>query len=337
MAGPPDLHPILRAHLGDRASSWSIGDWGAIAEFHWLPDDPAASTPPGAGLQAATPGGALRLRLRDDVVPYAYQTLSRFPDRWLQGVTLCLPWRRARRAARGVLTELGPDRDPVRPVDENKLLFDLGLGLPTVDACVRTDDPALITVLRRAGGQSLLAHGNPAMGAIKEASPHRVFTSALGRVEVYQRIGHADAHPRTPEGPHTHVLPSLLGAGRPRAGADDAPAYHRACVTLYPSHPLLDRLGRRRPYDPHAHARFDGLLEAWGDPAFVAEKRRATVAMESGLAPRSFHPPADRRGRQALRVAIRELAQRAGETTVILDWRRRFDPARVPGHPHGAH
>ncbi len=33
------LGATLRAHLNHRASSWSIGGYGAIAEFHWLPDD----------------------------------------------------------------------------------------------------------------------------------------------------------------------------------------------------------------------------------------------------------------------------------------------------------
>ena len=99
MTTPPrHLRALLRAHLADRASSWSIGAYGAIAEFHWLPgDNPGAdSRDDSQPLQVVTDAGALVLRLREDVVPHAYQSLSRHPDRWLQGISLCLPWRRAR-------------------------------------------------------------------------------------------------------------------------------------------------------------------------------------------------------------------------------------------------
>ena len=64
-----NLRALLRAHLEDHTCSWSIGGYGAIAEFHWLPDDP--SDPPsghGESLRVATGAGALALTLRDDIL-----------------------------------------------------------------------------------------------------------------------------------------------------------------------------------------------------------------------------------------------------------------------------
>ena len=51
-----------------------------------------------------------------------------------------------------------------------------------IDVCVRTGDQDLIRLLRENAGTSVLAPDNPAMGVIKERSPHRVFLSRLGRV-----------------------------------------------------------------------------------------------------------------------------------------------------------
>ncbi len=74
------------------------------------------------------------------------------------------------------------------------------------------------------------------LAAIKEASPHRVCISALGRIEVYQHIPSAGRHVRTPEGPHTHLLLRLLKAGH---AADTAiPPGFVACLTLYPARRL---------------------------------------------------------------------------------------------------
>jgi hypothetical protein len=336
MGAPGSLRETLCEHLEDRLSSWSIGGYGAIAEFHWLPDD-VAGAPESGPLQVATDAGGLRIELRDDVVPHAYQGLSRHPERWLQGVSLCLPWRRARLAARTVLTELGPDGHAVRSEDRDAVLFDMGLGLPHVDACVRTGSPELLRHLRGSCGRSLLEPGNPAMAAIKEASPQRVFVSRLGRVEVYQRIGSPRMQPPTPLGPHTHVLPRLLAARRANAEDNDAPPYHRACVYLYPRHPLMNSLGNPRAYDCEAHARFTALMERWGDSAFVAENRRARHAMRAGVTACDYPAPADKRGRHALRIAIRELAQQSGDTPIIAEWRRHFDRARPPSHPHLVH
>ena len=43
------------------------------------------------------------------------------------------------------------------------------------------------------------------MAVILAASPHRVFVSRVGRIEVFQAIPSANG--KSPEGPHTHVLP----------------------------------------------------------------------------------------------------------------------------------
>jgi len=331
-----DLLSTLRAHLADRRSSWSIGGYGAIGEFHWLPDD-GDSDLSAEELRISTAGGGLRLAMRDDAVPYAFQNLSRHPDRWLQGVSLCLPWRRAAGAACATLREIGPDGDAMRPADRDAVLFDMGLGIPHVEVCVRTDSEELLRTLRDYSGRSLLEPGNAAMGAIKEASPHRIFVSRLGRVEVYQRIGSPRVDPPTPVGPHTHLLPRLLRSRRANAEANDAPPYHRACVYLYPSHPLTDGLGNRKPYDHEAQARFATLLERWGDSAFVAEKQRAADAMTAGVAARDYDAPADPRLRHAMRIAIREQAHLSNETSTVDQWRSRYDRVRPPTHPLLAH
>lgn len=336
MSAPPsDLRALLRAHMDDRASSWSIGGYGAIAEFHWLPTDRPRR--PRNDLQVVTDAGALSLELRDGVVPYPYLGVSRHPDRWLQAIALCLPWRRARRPARALLTELGADDNAVRNRDRDAVLFDLGLALPHVDACVRSDSPALLRALRAACGRPLLEPGNTVMAAIKDASPHRVFLSQLGRVEVYQPIGHAGQKPPTPLGPHTHVLPRLLRARRANAEDNDAPAYYRACAYLYPKHPLMDNLGERRAYDGDAHAHFTNLLERWGDARFLAERQRAMHAIRAGEDARRYQAPGDAKGRCAMRIAIRELAQQMGASDVIHAWRGRFDRVRAPDHPHLVH
>jgi hypothetical protein len=331
-----DLLSTLRMYLADRRCSWSIGGNGAIGEFHWRPDDADADLS-AEELRISTAAGGVRLAMRDDAVPYAFQNLSRHPERWLQGVSLCLPWRRAAGAARTVLHQIGPDGDAMRPADRDAVLFDMGLGLPHVDVCVRTDSEELLRVLCEFSGRSLLEPGNAAMGAIKEASPHRIFMSRLGRIEVYQRIGSPRMDPPTPVGPHTHLLPRLLRSRRVNAEANDAPPYHRACVYLYPSNPLVDSLGNRKPYDHEAQARFASLLERWGDSAFVAEKKRAADAIAAGVAAREFDASTDPRLRHAMRITIREQAHLSDETSTVGQWRKRFDRVRPPTHPLLAH
>jgi len=105
---PPDhdLQALVRAHLASAASGWSIGTFGALAEFHRAEDEPASAN----GLGVATARGAIAIRLIPGVVPVAYERPLAAPDAWAHGLAFCLPGASARGAVRRVPTELGPDR-----------------------------------------------------------------------------------------------------------------------------------------------------------------------------------------------------------------------------------
>ena len=318
-----EMYDVLRAHLCEPSSSFSIGSFGAIAEFHRDADEPLTAHD-SERLTIATARGGLRIEALEGVVPLAYETLSGRPERWQHGVVFCLPEARAASNRRSTLTELGPDRGAIRAEDRDSILFDMGLGARNLDFCIRTEDAALLALLRRHAGGSLLESAGRAMGAIVEASPHRIAISRLGRAEVYQAIG----TDKTPEGPHTHVLPKFLASGQTHSANIPVPRGTLPCLSLYPAHPLFDGLGRDTPFDPAAFAKFQSLLEDWGLPEYRAEKERALKAMEQGERPASYHAPETRLGRAALRIAIRQARQLDDARPVLSAWSRFFGPPR---------
>ncbi len=121
-----------------------------------------------------------------------------------------LPLALASMGGRRGLSELGADPSALQSAARDELLFDMGLGIPHLDAMVRTGDAALIATLRECIGDDLLAPGARAMQAIKASSPTRVFRSRVARIEVYQHIPSRSRGEQTPHGAHTHVLPTLL-------------------------------------------------------------------------------------------------------------------------------
>ena len=125
------LPQLLAEHLGDWRSGWSMGTFGAIAEFH-QDEGEELQVDDTADLARATSRGGVRIKASrvNDIVPVAYETLSPRAHRWTQAVALCMPEATARRTARAVLTELGPDIEAVRPQDRDAALFDMGLSLP---------------------------------------------------------------------------------------------------------------------------------------------------------------------------------------------------------------
>jgi hypothetical protein len=227
---------------------------------------------------------------------------------------------------RTVLTELAPDTRALREQDQGAVLFDLGLGATQVDCCIRTADAGLIKELRAQAGQSLFAPGNPAMELVLRESPHRVFATRLGRVEVYQAIPAPDGV--APRGPHTHVLPKLLAQERTHPATEPIPRGWIPCAYLYPSHPLRDTDGRARPFDAPRYVTFQRILSRYGDVELVRLKRNVTKAVIGNIGPNAIAMPDDRFGQAAIRVALRQLKASEGTSPNLATWFAAYDQGR---------
>lgn len=274
MGGTEDiamLRDLLVDHIRDPHASWACGRFGAIAEFHRDPDEPVAISTE-AAITAATDRGAIRLEVLPELLPVAYETISSCIESWGQGVVLCLPREAATMSGRTVVTELGRDRDAVRSQDRGSALFDLGLGGDQADICVRTANAEAIELLRAACGRPMLEN-QQLIHRLPALSPHRVFCCRLGRVEVYQPIPASDG--KSPEGPHTHVLPRLLAHGRLNAATVPVPEGWLAGMSLFPAHPLRRADGQRTSFDAARYHAFQSLMKQFGDPALVAGKQAA--------------------------------------------------------------
>jgi hypothetical protein len=152
----------------------------------------------------------------------------------VEEIAFCLPAADLSPPPPAVLRETGPDTEALRLVDRDSILFDLGLGAPHVDAFVRVspDDRSLLVQLRVACGRSLLNGYDGAAAALAAASPPRIFRSPLARLEVYTPIPLRDG--RSPDGPHSHILPDLLRQGLAHAPDTPIPDGWLCCLSVYP-------------------------------------------------------------------------------------------------------
>jgi hypothetical protein len=326
MSGAAALPDWLAEQLVDAETAWSIGGFGAIAEF--MRDDGEATDlrNGGDGISAVTARGGLRIAADQRMRLVASETLT--TQSWSQRVSLCLPHAICAMDQRAVLTECGPDTDALRAVDRSSVLFDLGLGLLQVNACIRTSDPDLVAALRAWSGRSLGDPGNPAMRIILAASPHRVFISRVGRVEVYQAIPPPDG--RSPEGPHTHVLPRLLRHKRTHAATEFVPSGWIPCGHLYPPHPARDGIGRSHAFRNDRHVSFQKTLARFGDPELLNIKHEVFDAVISGCQPSALPPVNDRFGRAALRIALRQIEVSGDRPSAIDAWLAAYDRVDIP-------
>ena len=279
---------LLREALADPSTAWSLGSFGAIAEFMRDPDEATSPLPDGrVGL--STERGGIVLMPCPELRPVAYETAV--PSGWNHAIALCLPEARCAMSRRGVVTELGPDRDAAREQDRDAILFDLGLALLAVDACVRTSDPEAIACLRSGVGLPLFDPASPIGRQLVALSPHRVFLARIGRIEVYAPIPGPGG--TSPEGPHTHVLPKLLRGGRTHAATTPIPAGWIPCAGIHPAHPYKDMMGQRIAFDATRHDAFQVILDRWGDPDLLAAKRGGELGPDSLVSNR--HAQAARR------------------------------------------
>src|SRR5712692_9939773 len=80
-AGVSDLRELVAHHLRSAKSSWSMGAFGAIAEFHRGPVEAADARE----FTVVTAGGAIAVRLEERCRAFAYELLSARSDLWLKG------------------------------------------------------------------------------------------------------------------------------------------------------------------------------------------------------------------------------------------------------------
>jgi len=306
---------LVTRHIADPQTSWAIGTFGAIAEFHRDAAEAVALSPHGA----VTGRGGIRLRLGDAARAVAWECPS-FGDSWTHGVALCLPRDEGAMSARTVVTELGPDAEALREDERDAVLFDLGIGAPHCDISVRTADPKILTVLRAAAGRPLLE--TALFDALREMSPTRVFLSRLGRVEVYTPIPKPEG--RTPDGPHTHVLRDLLRHRRTHSANVPLPDCALPCAEMFPASPIHDAHGGRQRFDIAKHETFQRLLAEHGDSLCVKAKSETVAAIRAGRPP--FDEPSyGRAQRLARRVALRQIAQVDGPSRALAAWQKTFD------------
>lgn len=326
------LKNLLKLQLRDIEAGWSIGSFGAIGEFHQRVDDDLQIDAEDQYMRA-TEKGAIRFDSAyfEQMNVVAYETLSPRTHRWGQGVVFCLPSEQAEMNKRGVLTELGPDKEAIRTDDKEAILFDMGLEQPQIDFCIRTEDPDLIALLRTSVGKSLQDHDNPTMAAILSKHPHRVVLSKLGRVEVYQKIGGPDTGGVSPDGPHTHVLPKLLNTGRTHSANVPVPEGYLPCASLHPASPVMASSGDDIAFDPVRYDAFQEILLTYGREEFVENKLRLLKAFNELSSASDFELPDTRMGRAAVRIALRQI-RRAGrweENAKELEWldiwQKKFD------------
>jgi hypothetical protein len=215
------VHEALAA--GADGGGWSMGVQGALAEYAVVggerPEVHRRAGPHGSTVEALTAIGGIRLTITDATAAFGHSAGGSGGDA-VDRVTLAVP-RSALPPPSLCVTSTAGDPGALRPEDEKAVVVDLGVGHSAAAFCVRTAEPDLIAALRAVEGRPWREALDRVGHRLVAASPHRIVTGPLGRIEVYAPIPlRQDA---SPEGCHTHLLPPLLETGREVAPGDELP------------------------------------------------------------------------------------------------------------------
>ena len=138
---------------------------------------------------------------------------------WSQNFALCLREDAAAMHRRGVLTELGPDRNALRGQDKNSVLFDLGLAIPHVDALDKSARPRGGRAAACAGRQKRIRARQPCDGD----RPCRAAAPRLHQLLRARRGLSADPAARWPQpGRPAHPCAAEIAKRRPHPCRDRA-------------------------------------------------------------------------------------------------------------------
>src|ERR1700761_36168 len=107
-------------------TAWSVGSFGAVAEFMRDRNEQVTFQRDDTAVSAATARGGVRVRTQIGLRLVASESPA--ADAWTHRVALCLPRVSCAMNARRELIEIGPDTEAIRSEDRDGVLFDLGLG-----------------------------------------------------------------------------------------------------------------------------------------------------------------------------------------------------------------
>jgi hypothetical protein len=332
MISQEQVSKLLNEQIHNPDTQWSFGTFGGIAEFCRDRDEPVKLTASVTKIAAVTERGGVTVQMVEELRPFASESITRL--NWGHRVALCLPKSSCAMSRRAVLTELGPDSDALRIEDRGSALFDLGLDALQADLCIRLADATVTARLREHAGRSVFEPGNPAMHIILAANPHRVFISRVGRAEVYQPIPPATG--KSPDGPHTHVLPKLLKSKRTHPATEPIPADWVPCAHFYPAHPLKGAMGGLRAFGHAQHDAFQQLLGVYGSPAAIDTKSRVSAAIADEQPPWASNMTADRIIRTNIRIALRQMKALQHPSRMLPAWLEAFDRNDATGEDEDA-
>ena len=325
MTTPPSSSDQLCQFLDDPHTGWSLGTFGAFAEFSREASEDAPLTRDQNTIGIVTSRGATSIGRHPATRILPYEILSKLPNAWSQGVMICLPQSDAAMAGNALITDIGTDTEALVG-DSDARFFDLGLGVHHVDFCIRTDDPALVRLLERHSGTAFSDVGETVIGAIREACPVRVFRSQLGRIEVYQRIPSESADDHTPAGPNTLVIAELLAHHRTHAANIPVPEGWLPCLAAYPPNPIRAGDGDIQSFNQEAFYRFQDLINWFAPPELSGIKQQVFDAVSTGKMPEAVASPKTRAERTALRVALRQYHQLHGPSGILDSWKAVYEP-----------
>ena len=314
---------ILNSQLQDPNTSWSIGAFGVVAEFHRDAEEKVDIFSSADRIQMVTKRGAIQINQHSEICLIPYELLSRTPGAWSHGVLVCLPTHTARLISSKGVTDLGSDKNALMPSEEARL-FDLGFGFEFFKGCVRSANSSLWDALASAKNIPFLELSDTTTQTLKKANPVRVFYSRIARIEVAQAIPHSQSE--TPMGPHTHVLPSLLIRQREQAASIPIPDGFTAVLAFFPPHPIRNIDGTIKAFDRQSFEAFQLLFNEHGVRELIAAKHKAWELIDRAETADIAALPQTRHARIAFRVALRQWEHINGCSSNSIAWRQLCDP-----------
>ena len=223
-----DIRSFVTSTLEAGRGTWVIGVVGAVAEFTAAQDANVDVHVDGYEITAYTQNGAMRVKINDVV-----RALTFDPPDWEREarIVLAVKRERVRLPIALCVADLGPDANALLH-EKNTKLFDLGLARKEGRFCVRLGEGAAREALNGSTGLTFPQALPMIAGPLVAESPTRVVESALGRIEVQGQIPPPDA--KSPDGPHTHLLPDHLETGRALPVGMDLPRAYLPGAIFYP-------------------------------------------------------------------------------------------------------